>query len=80
MSKGKQFLDRWKTDYDFKTVTGASGSLAMTVVFALYNGFLGVRHSSLRYGTICVYYIVLTGLLLSAAAIIKGIARAKNRK
>ncbi|MBR3059094.1 MAG: hypothetical protein IKG89_00595 [Oscillospiraceae bacterium] len=62
MSKGKQFLDRWKTDYDFKTVTGAFSSLAMTVVFALYNGFLGVRHSSLWHGTICVYYIVLTGL------------------
>ena len=80
MSKGKQFLDRWKTDYDFKTVTGASGSLAMTVVFALYNGFLGVRHSSLWYGTICVYYIVLTGLRGVIIAARKRLAPADGRE
>lgn len=80
MSKGKQFLDRWKTDYDFKTVTGASGSLAMTVAFALYNGFLGVRHSSLWYGTICVYYIVLTGLRGVIIAARKRLAPADGRE
>ena len=80
MSKGKQFLDRWKTDYDFKTVTGASGSLAMTVVFALYNGFLGVLHSSLWYGTICVYYIVLTGLRGVIIAARKRLAPADGRE
>lgn len=80
MSKGKQFLDRWRTDYDFKTVTGASGSLAMTVVFALYNGFLGVRHSSLWYGTICVYYIVLTGLRGVIIAARKRLAPADGRE
>ncbi len=80
MSKGKQFLDRWKTDYDFKTVTGASGSLAMTVVFALYNGFLGVLHSSLWYGTICVYYIMLTGLRGVIIAARKRLAPADGRE
>ena len=62
MSRAKQFFDRWKTDFDFKTVTAALGSLAATVLFALYNGFLGVYHSSLWHGTICVYYLVLVGL------------------
>ena len=55
----KQFFDRWKNDYDFKTVTAAFGSLAVTAVFALYNGFLGVYHASLWNGAICAYYIVL---------------------
>lgn len=59
MSRVKQFFDRWKTDYDFKTVTAALGSLFVTAIFALYNGFLGVYHASLWHGSICVYYLVL---------------------
>ena len=69
MTKGKQFLERWKRDYDFKTVTGAFGSLAVTAVFALYNGYLGLRHASLWHGTICVYYLVLVllrGIIVAA--------------
>ncbi len=62
MNRWKPLFDRWKSDYDFKTVTAALGSLAVTTVFALYNGFLGIYHSSLWHGTICVYYIVLAVL------------------
>ena len=78
MKDVKQYFDRWKTDYDFKTVTAACGSLAVTAVFALYNGFLGIYLSSLWYGTICVYYIVLAvfrGMIISA---IKKVARKSN--
>ena len=56
---GKQFLNRFKTDYDFKTFVTSFISLAVTVVFAFYNGFLGIYHASLWHGTICVYYLVL---------------------
>ncbi len=62
MSRVKKFYDRWKTDYDFKTVTAALGSLFVTVLFALYNGYLGVYRSSLWHGSICVYYLVLVFL------------------
>ena len=62
MSRVKHFFERRKTDYDFKTVTAALGSLVVTALFALYNGFLGVYHSSLWNGSICVYYMVLVGL------------------
>ncbi len=58
----KSILEKWKTDYDFKTFTGAAVSFAATLAFALYNGLLGLLHSSLWYGTICVYYIVLVFL------------------
>ena len=60
MNSIKQFYGRWKTDYDFKTVTASFSSLAVTVVFALYNGFLGVYHFSLWHGTICAYYLILS--------------------
>ncbi len=59
MSSRKQLIEKWKTDYDFKTLVSASVSLAVTVLFAFYNGFLGIYHASLWHGTVCVYYIVL---------------------
>lgn len=62
MSISEKFIEKWKNDYDFKTVTTALVSFAVTVVFALYNGFLGICHSSLWHGTICVYYIILACL------------------
>ena len=68
MSRVKQFFDRWKTDYDFKTVTAAFGSLFVTALFALYNGFLGVYHASLWHGSICVYYLVLVILRTTVIA------------
>ena len=70
MNRIEPFLRRWKSEYDFSTFVGAVGSLAVTVVFALYNGFLGLRLSSLWHGSICAYYIVLAllrGLLVTAA-------------
>lgn len=69
MNRGKQYINRWKTDFDFKTVISASGSLAATAIFAFYNGFLGIRHASLWYGTICVYYLILVilrGIIITA--------------
>lgn len=75
MSRVKHFFDRWKTDYDFKTVTAALGSLFVTAIFALYNGFLGVYHASLWHGSICVYYLVLLILRTTIIAARKNAAR-----
>lgn len=41
---------------------GTAGGFATTVLFALYNGALGVLHSSLWHGSICAYYILLSAL------------------
>ncbi|MBE6989297.1 MAG: hypothetical protein E7426_00945 [Ruminococcaceae bacterium] len=62
MSIVKGFIDKWKSDYDFKTVIGAFGALPATVFYALYNGFLGIHHASLWHGTMCIYYILLAAL------------------
>ncbi len=67
MHSSRQYIDKWKSDYDFKTFLTASASLAVTVAFAFYNGFLGIHHASLWHGAICVYYILLSllrGLIL----------------
>ena len=63
-------IEKWKTDYDFRTLAGGAVSLGITSAFALYNGFLGIRHSSIWHGTICAYYLVLVllrVLILSSA-------------
>ncbi len=62
MSRIRQFFDHWQSDYDLKTLTASSGSLVMTVVFALYNAFLGAYHSSLWYGTVSAYYLIMSVL------------------
>lgn len=85
MNKTKQFYARWKSDYDYKTFTASFGSLAVTVIFAFYNGFLGIHHSSLWHGTICVYYLILSilrGFIILSEKKIKGpegAARARNK-
>ena len=78
MNSIKQFLGRWKNDFDFKTLTASFNSLAVTVLFALSNGFLGVYHASLWHGTICVYYLILSalrGLIVLSERRIAGSAR-----
>ncbi|MBQ7601297.1 MAG: hypothetical protein IJU49_03935 [Lachnospiraceae bacterium] len=57
--KDNRLLNRFKTEYDFKTFVTSFISLIVTVIFAVYNGFLGIYHASLWHGTICVYYLVL---------------------
>lgn len=37
-------------------------SLGITVVFALYNGFLGISRLSLWYGSFCVFYLLLAAV------------------
>ena len=37
-------------------------SLGVTTLFALYNGFLGIKLTSLWNGSICAYYLLLVGI------------------
>ena len=80
MNTVKRFYGRWKEEYDFKTYITASGSLAATLIFAFYNGFLGIHHASLWYGTICVYYILLTVLRGSIVAAAKRIDQREEKE
>ena len=60
VQKGKPIVERWRTDYSFKTFLSAGGSLAITFLFSLYNAYLGIWHQSIWYGSISAYYIFLT--------------------
>ena len=64
-----QIIEKWKGDYDYRTVTSAIFSLFVTVFFAVYNGIIGACYSSIWHGSICVYYLVLSvlrGLVIAA--------------
>ena len=71
----KDFQKTWKSDYYFSTVFSSAISTLISIVFALYNGALGIVYQSWWHGLICVYYL----LLATIRAILIG-TRRKNKK
>ena len=71
----KDFQKTWKSDYYFSTGFSSAISTLISIVFALYNGALGIVYQSWWHGLICVYYL----LLATIRAILIG-TRRKNQK
>ena len=71
----KDFQKTWESDYYFSTVFSSAISTLISIVFALYNGALGIVYQSQWHGLICVYYL----LLATIRAILIG-TRRKNQK
>lgn len=68
-------MARWRENRFLFAAIGTAGSLAITALFALYNGGLGIWYASLWHGSICIYYILLSlvrGILLAAERKAKG--------
>lgn len=68
-NKIKSIFQKWRKDYVRKTVISSLLSLGVTVLFALYNGFLGLHLLSIWHGSICVFYLLLIfirGIILCA--------------
>lgn len=55
-------IEKWKKDYIFKTIASSIISFGITILFALYNGFLGVTLLSVWHGSICVFYLLLIAI------------------
>lgn len=55
-------LRRCRRDSRFRARIGAMGSLAASTAFALYNGIAGLVYRAPWNGSICVYYLLLTGI------------------
>lgn len=58
----KSIIEKWKKDYTFKTITSSVISFGVTILFALYNGFLGISLLSVWHGSICVFYLLLIAI------------------
>lgn len=62
LEKMKSPLEKWKNDYSFKTLINSIGSFGITILFALYNGFLAISLLSMWNGSICIYYLFLVAI------------------
>ena len=63
----KLLRKKWSESYSFKTLISPTASLCVTILFALYHGFLGLAASSIWHGSICVFYlllVVIRGIIL----------------
>ena len=56
----KKMLSLIKSDTDSRTAVFSAGMFLITLLFAVYNGFLGIRYMSLWHGSICIYYVLLS--------------------
>lgn len=56
------FWNRQLRDYGSKTVLFSTFSTLVTLLFTIYNGILGIVYRSVWNGSICLYYLLLTGL------------------
>ena len=56
--KAARFLRTWREDYVYQTMMSAAVSFGCTALFALYNGYLGVCHGSVWYGSIGIFYLL----------------------
>lgn len=54
------FARRMAADYRYRTVMFAVPGLALNVIFALFNGAIGIYSRSAWYGTLSAYYILLS--------------------
>lgn len=62
----KGFPERWRGKSPF---FAAAGGFAVTALFAVFNGGLGILYASVWHGSICAYYLLLSlirGIILAA--------------
>lgn len=61
----KEFIQKWKSNFEYRTIVNAFLSAIITIFFAVYNGLLGIIYGAVWNGCICIYYFVLAGIRLS---------------
>lgn len=63
-------IRRWINDFKFRTILSSILSFGITVLFAGFNGFIGVKYGAVWNKCICLYYCLLAmlrGLITSGA-------------
>ena len=62
MNRLRTVIQKWRTDFNYKTFFNSSFSFVLSVIFALYNGYLGIHLKSLWNGSVCTYYLLLSAI------------------
>lgn len=60
--ENKTFGQRWKTEFEFRTISNAVFAFVITSIFAIYNGVLGIRYNIVWNACIGLYYLLLAVL------------------
>lgn len=58
--KKNSFANRLITNFDFRTLVTSLVNFIMGVAYSLFNAVLGIVYSSIWYGALAAYYIILT--------------------
>ncbi len=77
LERGK-FTHELMQNYGFRTVIFAIGSFAMSVLFGMYNGALGIIGGSIWFGALAAYYVLLA-FLRGGILLYHGKKRGKER-
>lgn len=54
-----EFTNNLLRNFGFRTIILSIGSFAMSILFGLFNGFMGIYYLSIWYGALAAYYIFL---------------------
>lgn len=76
--KMNAFLSLWKEDYLFSTVLSSAVSALINVAFTVYNGFLGILYHSAWNCSICVYYLLLSGIRAAVVYAHRGVLKPRK--
>ncbi len=74
------FTRRMAADYRYRTVMFAVPGLALNVIFALFNGVIGIYSRSAWYGTLAAYYILLSVMRFLAVRYDRKLSHKKQDK
>ena len=77
-SEGKPFWERLFREYGFRAILFSVGAFLLNIAFAVYNGVVGVLNSSIWFGALAAYYILL--IVLRGTVLIYHIFRRKAVK
>lgn len=72
--------NRVTKDYRYRTVIFAMLGLAFNIIFALFNGMIGIVSKSAWFGTMAAYYILLSFMRYSAITYDKKVSKQKVTK
>lgn len=74
------YTNRMVTDYRFRTILFMVLSLASNVIFAVFNGIIGIISHSAWFGSLSAYYILLSIMRIRAVKQERKISKIKHKK
>ncbi len=72
------FTRRLAADYRYRTLLTTVSSFSLNVIFALFNGIVGITEHSVWYGVMAAYYLMLCGMRGGSIWYVRASIKGKN--